>query len=301
MNRLALLKLVSLMLYAGPLVAGLAGQGWGVLPAFVAVFVLWQVVMRPADWPRDPALWTGSQVLAALARIALLLVLVAVMFGIGRGIGGIAGHLPAIPRYLPLALSFLSVPLARLLYDPVKGAEMDAFLTDAISQINAIAAETEEPEAIVRAIDPILLLPDEAPDATARAGVAAILTEGRTPGRTRALVAALTAAPGRHIAARRGLILWATERPVAEAHIDLCLPSEAFAVAEDNAALLRLFAENALLLIVDEPDLWGDFPSTDLVREKAVTVADSETARLLGALAQAQDEAILNARQPADD
>lgn len=303
MNRLALLKLVILMLYAGPLIAGLAGQGWGVLPAFAATFVLWQIVMRPADWPREAAGWTAPRVVTALAHVALMVVLVAVMFGIGRGIGGVTGHLPQMPPYLPLALSFLAVPLARLVHDPAKAQEMDAFLTDALRQIDAIGEEDEEDDQIAAAIDPLLLLPDEAPDATARAGVAAILSLRNMSRRLRALNVALAEAPGASLAARRGLILWSTERPVAEAYSGLALAADGFAAAGSDEALLRLFAEHALPLIVDEPELWGDFPSTGLVRDMAARVADAETARLLGALAQAQDqaEAIMAARRTRDD
>ncbi|MGC5198861.1 hypothetical protein, partial [Aphanothece microscopica] len=60
-----ILKLAAALLYAGPLVAGPGGQGWAVVPAFVLVFLLWQVVMRPADWRRTPLEWAQARVLAA--------------------------------------------------------------------------------------------------------------------------------------------------------------------------------------------------------------------------------------------
>ena len=77
MNHARLLQLVTLMLYAGPLIAGLAGFGWGVVPAFAVILVAWQIVMRPAEWPRDPVAWreTTVQVGAAL-QVAVAVVIV---------------------------------------------------------------------------------------------------------------------------------------------------------------------------------------------------------------------------------
>jgi hypothetical protein len=287
-NRLLLLKILTLMLYAGPLLAGLSGQGWNVLPAFAAIFVLWQVVMRPADWPRDAARWReGPVVVGALARAALMLVLVTVMFGIGRGIGGVAGHLPAIPAGATLALSFVSIPLSRMIWNPAKAAEMDAFLDDALRQVQGLNASIEDPATAAAAIGPLLMLPDDAPDATARAGAQDILTQGSTPLRMRALTERLGAAPGAHIAARRGVILWATDRKVAERYIGTALQADAFMAAQGDTALEGLFAENALPLLVAEPELYWDFPSTHLVVQAA---ALPDAPRSLRALAEAMEE-----------
>ena len=52
-NRVRLLMGASALLYMGPLLAGLSGMGWAALPVFMALFALWLVVMRPAQWPRD--------------------------------------------------------------------------------------------------------------------------------------------------------------------------------------------------------------------------------------------------------
>ncbi|MFN3971304.1 MAG: hypothetical protein ACK4L4_08030 [Gemmobacter sp.] len=292
MNRLALLKVLTLVLYAGPLLAGLAGHGWNVLPAFAAIFVLWQIVMRPEDWPRDAPGWREPGVIAgALARVVLMVVLVSVMFGIGRGIGGVAGHLAAIPASVALALSFLAVPLARLVWNPATDAEMGSFLDDAIARVNGLSAASEDPQAAATEIGPLLLLPDDAPDGPARAGVQAILAGGSTPLRLRALVDRLQAAPGRHIAARRGLILWATDRLVAERYIGCGMLSDAFTAAQGEGALEKLFADHALPVIVALPESWGDFPMTARVRQAAAEAVVPATARSLAVLADALDDA----------
>lgn len=110
-----ILKLATALLYAGPLVAGLGGSGWAMAPAFVLVFLLWQVLQHPRDWHRTPLRWRAApRLTGALLRIAVLAGLVALLFGFGRGIGGVLGHLPAMPAAAPLLASLMAVPLARL-------------------------------------------------------------------------------------------------------------------------------------------------------------------------------------------
>lgn len=287
-----LFKIVTLMLYAGPLLAGLAGHGWSVLPAFAVVFVLWQIVMRPADWPREVARWSESGVLTgAFARVALMIVLVAVMFGIGRGIGGVAGHLSGLPAGAALTLSFLAVPLARLLWNPQDLGGADGLLAGAIDPLIARQDEAADPAEAAQAIRPLLMLTDDTPDATARAGMTELLSGAGVAARLRALAAGLAAAPGAHLAARRGLILWAADSVVAERQLGAAAQTHAFEAAAGDAALLRLFADEMLPLIVALPEAWYDFPLTEKVREVAATEADTATASALATLAEAMDEA----------
>ncbi len=120
--RARLLKGATALLYFGPLLAGLGGYGWLMVPSFVAIFVLWQMIVRPHQWPTSLAdfgkgeLWVGIA-----AQIAVQVLLVVVCFGIGRGIGGAIGAFPMYSHALPLSLSFLSIPLSRLLWNPWKG------------------------------------------------------------------------------------------------------------------------------------------------------------------------------------
>ena len=94
------------LLYFGPLLAGLGGFGWHVVPVFVALFLLWLVILRPQELPRARAEWLQSETLVALStRAAVQILLVVLCFGIGRGIGGVLGALPHFPLMLPIALS----------------------------------------------------------------------------------------------------------------------------------------------------------------------------------------------------
>ncbi|MCU0803125.1 MAG: hypothetical protein MUD11_15425 [Rhodobacteraceae bacterium] len=120
--RARLLKGATALLYLGPLLAGLGGYGWTLVPTFVAIFVLWQMIVRPHQWPTSLSdlqsrdLWVGIA-----AQIAVQILLVAVFFGVGRGIGGAAGTVPMYSQAVPVAMSFLSIPICRLLWNPWKG------------------------------------------------------------------------------------------------------------------------------------------------------------------------------------
>lgn len=84
--------------------------------------------MRPHLWPsrlRDLA--QGDAVVALAALVASQILLVVLCFAVGRGIGGVLGLKPALPVWLPLALSFLAVPLSRLIWNPQVMAENEGF------------------------------------------------------------------------------------------------------------------------------------------------------------------------------
>ena len=118
-DRLRLFRVSTALLYVGPLLAGLMGQGWAMVLAFVVVFLLWSVIVRAHLWPMTLADLGRSEAAVALASlVATQAVLVIVCFAVGRGIGGVLALKPALPAVLPLALSVLSVPLSRLLSGP---------------------------------------------------------------------------------------------------------------------------------------------------------------------------------------
>jgi hypothetical protein len=125
--RARLLKGATALLYFGPLLAGLGGYGWVMVPSFVAIFVLWQMIVRPHNWPTSltelgqKELWVGIA-----AQISVQVLLVVGCFGIGRGIGGALGAVPMYAPALPLSVSFLSIPFSRLLWNPWSGDRFDA-------------------------------------------------------------------------------------------------------------------------------------------------------------------------------
>ena len=255
-NRYRMLMGASALLYFGPLLAGLAGMGWSGVPVFIALMALWLVVMRPAQWPRDPAQWSRPVAVAAAAQVAVNALIVIVLFAVGRGIGGVAGFLPQIPPLLPVALSFLATPLSRLIWDPAKGDATDHFVTDALNEI-----QTAEADQMDEMVATLLSLPVESDaDLTADA-LEAALTGPLAQKRLSALDAALNGPDGDHPALRRALVLWATApgRSVQEGLQDAQLVG--FRMAAPSADLLGLFAGRALVLLQREPRLWYGFPS----------------------------------------
>lgn len=113
-------------LLLGPLLAGLGGYGWGMIPAFAVVFVLWGLVLRPDGWPQAAADWAGPDWPRHLGRALLQILVVAVLFGIGRGFSVALGALPMVSPLLPLALSLTGIAMARLVWDGEKASTLAA-------------------------------------------------------------------------------------------------------------------------------------------------------------------------------
>lgn len=104
------------MLYFGAMLAGLAGDTWHMVPIFVALFLMWLVILHPEAWPRAGAEWRRASTIARIAmRIVTQVALVVFCFGLGRGVGGILGTVPHLPLGLTVGLSFLALPFLRML------------------------------------------------------------------------------------------------------------------------------------------------------------------------------------------
>jgi hypothetical protein len=114
-QRQRILMGLTALLYLGPLLAGLAGQSWIMVMAFVAVFLLWLAVLRPGHWPRGRDEWKQpDRQISVVTQSLVQVLLVIVLFVIGRGLGGILGVLPLFHPLMPLAVSFVALPFSRL-------------------------------------------------------------------------------------------------------------------------------------------------------------------------------------------
>lgn len=159
-----LLMLATALLYIGPLMAGLGGFGWGLVPAFVGLFMIWLFVLRPQQWPRNRHEWAQPEAWSILFTNGVVqLFLVTILFGVGRGVGGVLGRLPHFGAELPLLISFLSIPLSRMVWNPWKAAELDGFLDDALQQINRLPDDQDDARLRIaqRFIAPLRDLPDD--------------------------------------------------------------------------------------------------------------------------------------------
>jgi hypothetical protein len=115
-----LMMCATALLYMGPLLAGLGGYGWTMVPAFAGIFTLWQMILRPEKWPAPYELDRADAWLAVAAQVALQTLLVVICFGIGRGIGGAAGELPMYSPLVPVGVSFLSIAICQIIARPAR-------------------------------------------------------------------------------------------------------------------------------------------------------------------------------------
>lgn len=271
--RIRMLMAATALLYLGPLLAGLAGFGWPLVYAFATIFTLWLIIMRPGDWPRDLAAWRRPEVpVRALGQVVVQLLLVALMFGIGRGIGGIAGFLPPLPVALPLGISLLAIPLSRLVWDPVKAARLDAVLSDALAQIEGRPRPIRPGGMIDSFLAELDALPEDAPEAVARLVCRGI--EELDPCVLKArLLERVGQAPRR--ADWLALILQATEG-TATRDCGGDYPARCLQLLPDDPSLVALFADELARSLELEPDLWGDCPNPAALQERIDRLTGTE-------------------------
>lgn len=268
LSRMRLLKGATALLYIGPLFAGMCGFGWGLVAAFTAIFVVWLMVLRPEQWPSTPEEWlTGGAWLATLTQVLSQVALIAILFGIGRGFGALAGFVPIVNPVLPLSISFLAIPLCRMLWDAREAADQGYFLDDEAEAAHAPRVAAEAGTAVI----PLLNLPDNAPAAKVTEAVARVLAVPTAELRLKALVAALSSPARSHLALRQALILWGSEPEVVAPGLVPNAMSAAFALAESNPDLLRLYVPRALALIAAFPNRAPGFPTPSRLRQAAAS------------------------------
>jgi hypothetical protein len=267
LTRIRLVKGATALLYIGPLIAGLCGFGWSMVAQFAAIFVVWLMVLRPEQWPSSPREWlTGVAWLAAFAQVLSQVVLVAVLFAIGRGLGGLAGiGTVTVNPMLPLSISFVAIPLCRILWDSREAADLGYFLDEEAESAHAESAAGDAGNAII----PLLNLPDAAPDAEVSATVAEVLSVVTADLRLDALTAALAKPSRSHAALRRALVLWATEPEIVAPGLLPGGMAKAFSIANGNQDLLRLYVPRAVALLAAFPNRATDFPEPQLLTEVA--------------------------------
>lgn len=291
-NRLRLLQGATALLYFGPLLAGLGGFGWRVVPVFVAIFMLWLFILRPQQWPRTLAEWLRPEALVALVTQGVVQVLlVAVSFGIGRGIGGVLGALPPFPLMLPVAVSFLAIPLARMIWDPWHVDRAEGHLDEVLARLEGVAEDPEPLGTRVTVAAGMVAELGRLPETTANEVLVAHLAAMGTQVSPDALrVAFMDPIYDRSATAlhRRAAILHATDGAVADA-----LAGSAYAQALFRELVepchLGLFAERCTAMLVEAPARAADCPEPEDVRAQVET--GGKAALALTALADALEAA----------
>lgn len=262
-NRLRLLMAATALLYLGPLLAGLSGQVWAAVPVFVLIFLLWSIVMRPQSFPRAAAAWAEPRIwIGALTQLAVQALLVLLLFGLGRGIGGVAGFLPLLHPLLPAAVSALSVPLSRLVWDPERAAKIDALLDDALAQIGGTSpAEDARRKAELDAeVDRVR--------ARIEAGETDLerLAEDVPAWQMFQAISDLKIAGPLRPALRAGLIDFATSPARSMELQGQEAPTFAFMMIEADAGDCARFAARYAALLQADAEAWWDGPSNRLLR-----------------------------------
>lgn len=130
------------LLYAGPLLAAMAGMAWRVAPVFVLIFLLYMALMRPGLWPQSRADWENPQKWTMILWLVLVQVgLVCLCFWLGRLIAGWTGFVPLPNTSLPFGLSIIGVGLGRAVWKPTaENPELDRLLdatTEDLERLNA--------------------------------------------------------------------------------------------------------------------------------------------------------------------
>lgn len=264
-KRLRLLMGATALLYLGPLTAGLAGYGWPVVPVFTAIFVLWMIVMRPFDFPATLADWAKPSILlGVVVRLLVQLALVALCFGIGRGIGGILGYLPPFPLAFPLGISILSIPLSRLLWNPAKEQEMNQFLDEALAGVEEVSAEISagrgDPERAESLMQPLNGLPPEASETE----IWQDLTRLRASVDEDLMIEVLLrwAQDGQATRpALRALMLMGSDGGVIDRSVEQPLPVLVLKAIQHDGALVARFAHRLTAAMTEDDHLWGACPN----------------------------------------
>lgn len=258
-----LVQAATALLYFGPLLAGLGGAGWAIVPVFTGIFLVWLVVMRPQEFPQTLSGWTRPEALvAASARIAVQLLLVVVLFGIGRGIGGVLGSLPNMPNMLPIGLSFLAILVVRLLWDPRKASAMDKLLDDALAKIESSPAPLHGGDrAYAEAVTALLNgLSDDVTEAELESHLSAlraIVDESMTYDVLLARVQTNAAS----LAGKRALMLMASDAATLGRMAMSRVPMQAMDVLGTETALIQRMAERLIVGLRQDPDMWENCPN----------------------------------------
>jgi len=285
-HRVRYLQAVTAFLYMGPLLAGLSGFGWAMLTPFVSVFVLWLILLRPHQWPQTYAEWLDWQaVTAAVSQILSQILLVAVLFGLGRGIGGVLGLEPQVHPFLPLGMSMAALPLMRLVWDPER-ALAEGVTIDALAR--APSRRVAGRKSSAAQVADLLALPDDADSQLALVLLHEASESGDGWAVAKALAEALPQAPEtRHGALRQAVIHWATDPAI---HAAGAVPGglgAAFAAAGRDPALLRIVAPRAVALAQAMPDRADQFPDPATLDRLAQSGVPADVERSLMALANA--------------
>lgn len=288
--RARLLMGAAVLLYCGPLLAGLAGAGWANIPVFTAIFVLWLLVLRPFEFPQTAADWRRREALMIFAtQVALQLLLVTLCFGAGRGIGGVLGFAPMVHPLVPIAISAISVPLGRMIWDPNKMNEINRLLDRTLAQIDGMGKPAQSKSYIRAMLKPLNGLPDDVPEETLARHLNALrnhvdeglafeeLLQWANDGRAT-------------LAGRRALMVLGSDGAAIERAMRPDMPLRAMLALQGDEGMMTAFARRLAAALRQDSDIWPDCPDTACLKKLAAALPG----------ARAELEALIAATDAAD-
>lgn len=298
-TRLRLLMGATALLYIGPLLAGLGGFGWGQVLAFWAIFMAWLFVLRPQQWPRSLHDWKRAEGLTVLVTNTLVqLFLVAMLFGVGRGIGGVLGRVPHYSAGWPLLISFLAIPLSRWAWNPWNATSMDGLLEQAIQKVADPQHKTADANGLTaarRMIAPLANLPDDISETEVAKHLFALSNHIEAEDLRHAL---LERAHARDVgrAEIMAMILHCTDGSLIKG-VTGDGPTLALAALPDDPTMVALFSRRLAQALDEDPDVWGKCPNVDLLQTMVEkydnTSAEAALRDLIDATNAAQPEGSL--------
>ena len=278
-SRLNLMMILAGGLYLGPLLAGLSQQPRWTVVACAGVLALWSFLYRSDSWPRRLAdLGRPEVFLATMLLVCVMLALSGLSFVAGLGLAQIAGGV-SLPLWVPLGIPLLSLTIALFIQSPREATEMDAFLDDALRQLEGFP--------------PLPSAPDISQSARAVAAKLEGLRERATVAEVRAVIgeaavhdAALLAAidkmgvppPRPALVAAILIVTDPTGAPGLEARGEAAWVFDAIG---GDPELEMLFAGRAVELLAEAPFLFRDMPYSYDVDQSAARSPDPEAAQAL--------------------
>ncbi len=285
---MVIMILLAAGLYVGPFVAGLSDQPGETVLVFGACLAVWSFLYQSGSWPRYAAeLANPAYVARAALRVCVMLVLAGLFFLAGTGLSYITGSL-AMPLAVPVVIPVCALILAVIVQSPRKVAELDAFLDDALRQLQGMEASPVYSQHGVMAAqlaNRMVALPADAePD-----DVLALLRDADE------LDAALLAAIDRIGAppprpARLAAVLLVTDRERGPALAGRGEAAWVFDLARGDPQLESLFARRSIALLSDAPHMWRDMPYSYDVDQACEASSDPDSAALLASLRERLNE-----------
>lgn len=273
--------------YLGQIVTGALWPFAAAAPLGLAAMLLYTLLMRPV------AQWSGGGRLPL--TLIVLAVLAALLAGAGAGLAWLIGF-PALPLWSGPLVTFAGIAAARLSGVAARSAEMDAFLDDAIAQIEGktreIRAEldaaperrgiddlTDEDQATIRtALAQFAALPSDPPEAPAPPGwhesISGIIEPLEDKSLWLVALDELANADWRHLPNVEARALFALRPYVAASTLGQLDGHDAM-LAALNAKVPRIaeaVAAEALQTMDLLPGLWREMPTPQALRQRADTV-----------------------------